>query len=223
MANKFNRVLEAWTKVVEQERTAHWWQLIETGKLTIPNYKGYLRETYHYTGVNPQTQAFATMFFDKEKRLTIKDFLNHAVDEISHDVMALNDLENLGEDRADIVKTRPAPQTMAFSALPFYSLLFRNPLSYLGHIFHLEFLATMKGEGLLKQLLKMGIPPAGLTFISEHAEIDPKHNELMKNYIEQLVGTEDDLEAVIYGAEIACKTYSLMVSEACILGAKDFD
>lgn len=220
--SSFDTVFEQWVAALEKEKRSYWWSLLSSKKLQKCHYMGYLRETYHYTKINPQTQAYATMFIGKYNHKFVRDFLKHSMEEITHDQLALDDLECLGIDRNSIVKSQPLPMTTAFSGIPFYLMQFENPLSYLGHIFHLEFLATQNGESFMNQLNALDIPKEALSFIFDHAKIDPKHNEKMVWYINSLGTSKSDVDAIIYGAEVACRAYSTMVSEACIFGEQEF-
>lgn len=217
----YERILKEWSGTLALEKDSTWSKMLAAGTLKRSHYMGYLRETYHYTRINPQTQAYATMFFARDHRF-IRQFLTHAAEEVAHDMLALNDVVELGADRAEVMNSRPLPMTAAFSALPFLHLQFGNPLAYLGHIFHLEYIATQSGPEVASTLFKLGIPKEALSFIGEHAEVDPKHNAMMKEYIGALVKTDEDADAVTYGATVASRAFSKMIEDACSFGERDY-
>lgn len=220
--NYFEQINTAWNKALNRERNSYWWKALANETLKKSHYMGFLRETFHYTRINPQTQAYATMFFSPNEHRFIASFLRHAMEEVTHDRLALEDISVLGADREKIATSKPYPMTATFSALPFHMLQFGNPLQYLGHIYHLEFIATQNGAEFMTMLNKAGIPTSALTFIEDHAKIDPKHNKMMEQYISSLVKSEKDANEVIYGAVTACRAYSKMVEDAFILGEEEF-
>src|SRR5207302_1057002 len=114
-------------------------------------------------------------------------FYKHAVSEIAHDLLALNDLGALGVDMEKMKQTRPLPATAAFNAFPLMQIQFTNPIAYLGYLFHLEFLPTQQGRSHIERLMSLGVPENALTFLEEHATVDIGHNKMMERYIKYFV------------------------------------
>jgi hypothetical protein len=56
----------------------------------------------------------------------------------------------------------------------------------------------------------VGIPAGALSFLKEHAENDPAHMKLNRDYLEGFINSEEDLDAVLYGVRGACTLYSSM-------------
>ena len=182
--------------------------------MTVEHYKAYLRQTYHYTKDNPQIQALATVYFHGTDRQFVKMFYKHAISEIGHDELALNDLKYLGE-KVDAVRTEnPLPATVALNAFVYYQIYNRNPIGYLGYLFFLEFLPTSSGAGYMQLLEKAGVHKAAMTFLLEHTNVDIYHNKLMERYLEGLVLTESDISSVIYTMRGTAKLYADMLASA---------
>ena len=173
-------------------------QKILSGNMSVQHYKSYLRQTYHYTRDNPQIQALATVYFRGTDRAFVKMFYKHAISEIGHDDLALNDLKMLGENTEHVRTENPLPATVALNAFVFYQIYNRNPIGYLGYLFFLEFLPTSSGAGYMQLLEQAGVPKEAMTFLLEHTHVDVYHNRLMEKYLEGLVQTEADLDAIIY-------------------------
>lgn len=189
-------------------------QKILSGEMTIDHYKSYLRQTYHYTKDNPQIQALATVYFHGSDRDFVKMFYKHAISEIGHDELALNDLKYLGEN-VDAVRTEnPLPATVALNAFVYYQIYNRNPIGYLGYLFFLEFLPTSSGAGYMQLLKQAGVPSEAMGFLLEHTNVDIYHNKLMEQYLEGLVLTESDLSSVIYTMRGTGKLYADMLQSA---------
>ncbi len=189
-------------------------QALAGGRFTIAHYKSVLREIYHYTKEDPQMQAYASVYFRGSDRETVKLFLRHAISEVGHEKLALDDLRTLGEDITGVETTQPLPATIAFTAFGFYQIAFGNPVSYLGYLYFLEFLPTQHGGIFREALLKAGVPEAALTFLRDHMTVDVGHNQLMGKYLAQLIHNQADLDAVIYTMRVTASLYAKMLQEA---------
>jgi hypothetical protein len=218
----FEIILAEWEKEIKNLSEASWSKKLSAGDLKVQHYKGFLQETYHHAGLNPQIQAYATMFFKDNPRDMIGMFFKHAVSEIGHDLLALNDLKVLGEDPEVVKMSKPLPSTIALNAFVLYQIQFVSPICYLGYLFHLEFLPTLQGPVYMEQLKKIGVPVEALTFLEEHATIDIGHNKMMKKYIKELVKTDADLQNVLYTAKASCHLHQRMISDAIENGGRGF-
>jgi len=188
--------------------------VLAEAKVGLPHYKAVLREIYHYSKEDPQIQALATVYFRGEDRSTVKMFLKHAMSEIGHDRMALDDLEALGEDISTIPSTLPLPTTIGLTAFPFYQIQYHNPIGYLGYLYFLEYMPTRAGNGYMAALRAIGVPDKAMTFLQEHMTVDVAHNKLMEEYIRRLVRTDADLAAVIYAIQVTGYLYAQMLAGA---------
>lgn len=187
---------------------------IASGEITINHYKEILRQIFHHARENPQIQALATIYFRGEQRRMIKDFYRHAISEIGHDQLALNDLKTLGETIDLIPYENPLPATTALLSFAFYQIYNLNPIGYLGYLFFLEFTPTKKGGSYMDFLKKIGVPHEAMSFLEDHSAIDVGHNKLMESYISELVKTQKDLDSVIYAMQVTGKLYSDMLQGA---------
>jgi pyrroloquinoline quinone (PQQ) biosynthesis protein C len=189
-------------------------QALASGRITLAHYKAILREIYHYAKEDPQIQALAAVYFRGDDRDSVKMFLKHAISEIGHDRMALADLAALGEDVSEVPLTNPLPTTIALTAFPFYQAQYANPIGYLGYLYFLEHMPTAAGRSYAEGLLRAGVPESALSFLHEHTTVDVAHNKLMDEYIQRLVRTEADLDAVCYAIEVTGDLYALMLQGA---------
>lgn len=212
--NKMNVLLTEFTKVLQTFESSPTMQHLQNGKLTINHYKSYLRQTYHYTKDNPQLQALATVYFQGSGRKYVRMFYKHAVSEIGHDELALEDLKALGENIDHIRIENPLPATVALNAFAFYQIYNRNPIGYLGYLFFLEFLPTLKGSDYMGLLEKVGVPKNAMSFLAEHTAVDIYHNKMMQKYVEGLIINESDLRSVIYTLRGTGKLYADMLESA---------
>jgi len=188
--------------------------LLTSGKMEIAEYRAILRQVFHHARENPQLQALATVYFRGRQRDMIRGFYRHAVSEIGHDQLALNDFITLGGDAERVPYENPLPATSALLGFGFYQVYNLNPLGYLGYLFFLEFMPTQTGEGMMTHLRNIGVPDSAQTFLKDHAEIDQGHNRMMEKYVEKLVQNEADLDAVLYAMKTTGYLYERMFAQA---------
>jgi len=216
----FEELFDSWKTNMSTLNENPWVQRLATGEIDVCHYKGYLRETYHHAGLNPQIQAYATMFFREKPRDVIAAFYKHAISEIGHDLLALNDLVALGENSDEVVNSKPLPSTLAFNTFALGLIQFYNPITYLGYLFHLEFLPTQNGSVYMEKLSEIGIPNTALTFLEEHATVDAIHNKFMENYVKKLIKSKKDLDDVIWANTASINLHSHMITDAFENGEK---
>lgn len=178
------------------------------------HYASALREIYFYTRDNPQLQCAMTLGFRGSRRTAVRRIVGHALDEVGHDALALNDLAALGHDVSRIPGEEPLPSTLPLIAHPVYVLQQRNPVGYLGQIFFLEFMPTRSGARYLAALAAAGVPEEATTFLAEHAEVDEHHNRIMRKHVADLVLDEDDLRECQLAIRNCAYLYAQMLQGA---------
>lgn len=211
--NKFEIIKREWRKSFNEMNQSKGFKLVGKGEMTMNHYIGFLKQMYLQVRENGSLQASCTNRFKGEQRKMTKMFMKHALSEVGHEELILDDLKALGVETAGIECERPLPAVSALVTFPYYLINHENPVAYLGFVFHLEFMPTMMGWNYIEGLKRAGIPEAATSFIAEHAEVDEAHNKLMERYIENLVQTEQDLDDVIYAAKMAAHYYGAAVAE----------
>lgn len=189
-------------------------QMLASGALSLEHYKSILREIYYYSREDPQIQALATVYFRGRDREQVKPFLRHAISEVGHDELALNDLRVLGEDVDNLPFQSPLATTMGLISYPFYQINYQNPVGYLGYLYFLEHLPTSSGDSIGGALAASGVPEEAMTFLNEHFTVDIGHNQLMRTYVQELVKSEADRDAVIQGMRVTGVLYAAMLQGA---------
>lgn len=218
----FQKLKDKWFEIMSSLPVTEWQRRLDMGEVGLEHYKGFLLETYHQAGTNPQIQSYATMFLKGNPRDIVKMFYKHAVSEIGHDILAMNDLINLGVEKKVIVDSKPLPSTRALSSNVLFDIQFRNPIRYLGYLFHLEFLPTQNGPKHLQLLSELGIPKEAVTFLLEHATIDVAHNKLMETYVNELVTSSLIFEEVADTMYVTASLHQRMIDDSFINGEKIF-
>jgi Iron-containing redox enzyme len=192
------QILTLADKVVAQFNQTRPIQFLLSDALAIRHYAEILSQFHHYTKENPGFQAMAaTKLRGKDRNFVRKMFL-HATAEVGHDQLALQDLQALGNPTDVVSFKNPLPTTLPLIAFPTYQLSMRNPIGYLGCILFLETLPVRSGPGYMARLQAIGVPDEAMTFIADHASVDVQHNKLMREYLDNLVQTQEDCASVEY-------------------------
>ena len=205
---------EVFQDTITQFNACEGMQRFWRGEVSKRHYACYMREVFHHARENPQIQATATAFFRGSQRDMVKPFLKHAVSEIGHDQLALNDARSAGLDVTSVPTEMPLPATTALVAFAYFQIYNHNPVGYLGYLYYLEHMPTAFGAEYIRQLAQMGLGPETMTFLADHASIDVGHNAMMREYIDHLVKDQQALDAVCYAVRVTGYLYGAMVTEA---------
>jgi pyrroloquinoline quinone (PQQ) biosynthesis protein C len=179
-------------------------------RCTLPLYKGYLQETFHFVRHTPRFLAAAASRFTPEFEPVRRRFLEHASEEFGHELLALHDLEALGVPKAETLASEPLVPTCALVAFHYYYAERVNPMGLLGTIYALEGLGQDAGPRVAEGLKTMGLDRKAVTFIATHGELDVHHMVEAKNTIEKYVKSKADEQAILYCARAAFELYSFM-------------
>ncbi|MFN8944129.1 MAG: iron-containing redox enzyme family protein [Pseudobdellovibrionaceae bacterium] len=195
----YEKAASFWNEQTNFQNKRQWAQKLAAGELGLPHYVGFLIETYHNAGLNPQLQGFATMYFSEKKREIIKKFFQHAISEIGHDLLALQDLSVLGVSKELVMQSKPLPLTKSFFANTLAQTQKYGAPAYLAYLFHLEFSPVTSGPQIMQMLKTKGIPEEAMTFLHEHATVDVNHLKMMRSYLDSLI-TDECSEEIFFSS-----------------------
>lgn len=201
---------KTWLECFERLVQEPFFRMLAEGTLRLEHYRGFLRETYYNTVQNPKNMALFFAHLRSDQPDVQAKFLKHTAMEIGHDRMALDDLEFLGGDADEARNGRALPSTEALAAFIVFQIQHRNPLAFLGYLYHLEALPVHFGKAAMASMGALAIPVEATTFLREHAEADPVHVKWNREYLETFIRTEADQEAVLYGLRGTCELHGLM-------------
>ena len=189
-------------------------QRLLSGDLTVAHYQSLLREIYFYARESPPFFAAILIHLRGAQREYIKKMLQHASSETGHDELALADLRALGVHTDNTPNERPLPATSALIGFSFYLIQYLNPVSYLGFVFHLEYLPTHFGQQYAQGFLQADVPMNAMSFLLEHTEADVGHNLLMADYVEHLLLNQRDVDDTIYAMQVTSVLFANLVEAA---------
>ncbi len=190
--NVYEHALNHWKSEVSTLLGRPEFNLLQKNEFTLESYRWYLRETFFHTRENPISQLIATRSFSRNQHELLSRYVGHARSEISHDLLALRDFVALGGSEEEIRSGQPLPDTEAMIGYTYACAHADSPLKYLGYLFHVEALPTVQGKDYIQMLLASGVPSHAVSFLQEHAQVDPAHSKLMAYYLENLLRTKED-------------------------------
>ncbi len=211
MTANIDTIRSEWNTEVNRLYRTEFFRKLFAGELDLEHYKVLLREIYYNTRENPKTYVLFASHLDPEHDTIFRRVLRHAAAEFGHHQLALDDLRSLGEDVSGIPEGKPLPTTEAFTAFSVYQIEHRNPVGYLGYVYHLEMLPATAAAQIGSGLAKMGVPVDAMSFIKEHTQVDPAHVQLMEKNFEEVLRNDDDIEALLYGLKGACRLHGIML------------
>jgi pyrroloquinoline quinone (PQQ) biosynthesis protein C len=218
-----DRIRTEWEKSLKDLLRGEFFTRLADGTLTLAHYKILMREIYYNSRGNPQSFALMAAHLKGNKRDLSPKIFRHCLAEYHHHELALQDLRNLGVDVTEIPHRRPLPTTEALIAFAVYQVQHSNPLGYLGYLYHLEMIPAGNGAGILKALRGIGVPDNALVFIEEHAKVDVTHTKWLEGYLLESIETEEDIEAVIHGAQGTARLHGVMLQGILDATAKTGD
>jgi hypothetical protein len=189
-------------------------QRLASGDISTEEYRSYMKQVYYYVRENPQIQTLGTAYFRGRQRFMVRNVYKHAISEVGHEQLALNDYVELGGDGSIVPYLNPHPATIALTSYAYYQIYNLNPMGYLGYLFFLEFAPTQAGPAISEQLLACGIPEKSLTWLREHIDLDQGHTKMMERYVEALLTSEADLDSVEYAMKTTGFLYARMIDAA---------
>jgi pyrroloquinoline quinone (PQQ) biosynthesis protein C len=208
--NVLSAIESEWDNCFRTLADGEFFRRLRTGGLSRAHYMAFLAEEYHNTTENPRIMALFISHLHTGAHKAAGKLLRHAAQEMGHNDMALADLKVLGGDDAGVRAARPLPATEALAAFISFEIQRRNPKAFLGYLYHMESI-SLRMAGSAGDIFKnMQIPETALSFLREHAEADPAHMTLNRDYLEAFILDETDLEAVLYGMKGSCLLHGLM-------------
>lgn len=161
----------AWEKIYQ----GPFWQHLRKHGLNRDLYICLMTQIYGFTKYNSQNQALAATKVTSDRLKLLRFCLEHAFEEAGHDLMVLNDLENIGVDREITINTPLLPSTQAFIAYVFRISAEYDATARLGYSFWAEGSYSYLKELTDAMREDLGLPDKFMTFFVAHSEIDKKH------------------------------------------------
>jgi len=204
-ASLLDEIAPLWDRM---QRTRVFQALLSDDPVGIELFQIYLIESYHYAKHNAQHQAVAVMRADVCNRDFMRSALQHAIEEVDHDQLALRDLERMGFDRREVQRSLPLAETQGFTAFMYDWVLRQNPMGRLGYSLWAEGTHELFPKVIARLKSKFGFTEnRSISFFTVHAALDARHGLEARENIDQFCVTADDRQAVRIVAHTSLKLF----------------
>ena len=179
---RFDRVLE---EAVGRIEDSPFVKDLAAGKRVLPLYEAYLREAYHFVRLTSSFTPLAARRMDPELLGLRQWILHHSAHEMGHELMALQDLEILGQSRESVKASQPRPGTWQWVHFFYYQVVERPPFAAMGVLYFLEGMAAKLAPIVVQQVLPSleGEKKRATLFVREHGELDLEHTDEQKDVL----------------------------------------
>lgn len=182
-------------------------RLVASGRMTRQHYIAYLRETYHLVRHTPRMLALGGARLTDDKRAIRNWFFEQILEENSHDLFCVKDLQHLGENPEVILDSQPGAGAWGMITQNYFMATYGNPIGILGVATATEGLGAQFGSKFADLLNdKYGLPGNAVTFLRSHGGFDVKHLEEAVEAIE-LVTDPVDIQAIVHARRMTCRYY----------------
>ena len=151
---------------------------IGRGEHVLPLYRAYLQQAFHFVRLTSSFTPLSARRMDPELLELRQWILHHSAHEMGHELMALSDLEKLGDSPDAVRASEPFAGTWAWVNFFHYQVTEEAPFAAMGVLYFLEGMAAKLAPIVGNQLAGAleGDQRAAITFIQEHGELDAEHS-----------------------------------------------
>ncbi len=178
-------------------------------------YTEYLKYAYHYVINTSSFTPLAARRMDPKHLRVRKWLLEHSSDEMGHELMALKDLERLGEDKQQILSSSVPVGVKAWTSFFYYKVTQENPFTAFGVLYFLEGMAQKLAPSLLQNIIKdlPGEKKKAITFFKEHGELDADHMQEQRDLLLSLKLTDQEEVSIIETVREAVEIKIFMIDQ----------
>lgn len=179
----YNQMLQAIHEIALKAESFNWEDTL--------TYANWLAQSYYYVSWTTRQLALASAHTAPQKEDSYHwRFLEEAKEEKKHEVLALNDLHNLGYQLSNFPEL---PHSSFFYQSLNYMIVNEHPISILGFSLTLEGFAAIKAKRFYERV-KAHRKENETTFMKVHCELDVEH---FKNALPHLESCPNDLLPIV--------------------------
>ncbi len=209
------RMKSALSAGIEKLNETEFVKSVQSGDNTREIYKEYLRYAYHYVRETSSFTPLAARRMDPKHLRVRKWLLEHSSEEMGHELMALRDLERLGEDKEKVQNSKIPVGVTAWASFFHYKVSMANPFCAFGVLYFLEGMAQEMAPKVLVPIVQ-NLPDSekkAITFFKEHGELDAEHMKEQEALIFSMKLTKEEEDAMVQTVEEAAELKSFMVND----------
>jgi len=198
------QMAQHWSTILETPLAKEIQAILTSGDRQL--YALWLIQVAHLTKHTSAHQALVGTRFKEISHIYMKFCYEHALEEVGHELMALQDLKKIGAPATTIDDLpKPLDATEQLTAYLYYVAQHAHPATRLGFSYWAEkcypFIQSL-ASGAQKS---MGLSDHQMTFFVSHSRIDEKHAMDVQNVIERICKTPEDWRAVAEGMRVSLR------------------
>jgi pyrroloquinoline quinone (PQQ) biosynthesis protein C len=178
-------------------------------------YARYLQYAYHYVRLTASFTPLAAQRMDSKFIAVRKWILEHSSEEIGHELMALQDLAQLGYDKEAVKASEVPTGVIAWASFFHYKVTVENPFSAFGVLYFLEGMARELAPSLLPGILASlaDDEKGAIRFFREHGDLDEDHMAEQEEVLRKAALSEADEQAIATTIAQAAKIKRFMLDD----------
>ncbi len=183
------------------------------GDITLDHFRSFLQQNFHLLRERHTALALAASRLQAGPEVTER-FLKRAVQEIRHELLALEDIQALGGDPKAVRQQPPLPETMGVVAYVYHQLTQLEPVGFLGCMALHDYTPIAAQERYHDALKQIGLPDEASNVFKDVKMLGPTYTALIETYAEELVRSEADVDAVVSGMRNYAALFANMLGAA---------
>lgn len=189
---------ECWQEILSRQLASEIQKILGSGDKKL--YAMWLSQVAHMTQHTSAHQALVGTRINEITHIYAKFCFEHALEEVGHELMAINDLSKLGI-KARKISDLPAPlsATQKLNAYLYFVAERAHPATRLGFSYWAEKCYPFINSMAMNTKDALGLENHQMTFFVSHAAVDEKHAMDVEKIIGQVCKTPEDWEAVATG------------------------
>jgi hypothetical protein len=136
----------------------------------------------------------------------------HADEELGHDDWLLEDLEELGVAREEVLARPPSPAVAAFVGAQYYWILHHHPVAIMGYIALLEGYPPTIAD-VDRMMAATGHGREAFRTLIRHAELDPLHRDEFEEALDAMTLTEEQSSLIVLSALHSVDAFTRVIVE----------
>ena len=158
-----------------------------SGRIRREEYATFLGQAYHHVRHTVPLLMACGARLPAQQEWLRRAVAEYIEEELGHEEWILDDLQALGEDRAQWAASAPLHATELMVAYAYDSIARVSPLSFFGMVLVLEgtsvALATRAAEAIERGL---GLPRSAFTYLRSHGDLDIEHTGFFEGLMDRI-------------------------------------
>ncbi len=191
---------------------------LHAGDISLDHFRSFVQQNYYLLRERHRVLALAASRLQAGPDVTMH-LLNRAVQEVRHELLALEDLEALGGDPDVVRQGHPLPETTGLIAYVYHQITHLEPVGFLGCMALHDYTPVAAQERYYEAMKRIGLPDEASNLFKDVKSLGKLYTARIKTYVDDLVRSEADLDAVVVGM----RNYSVLFANVLAAAFDEVD